>query len=902
MRKYTPLLIVFGIFVLLAIVPGFINLYTDWLWFQEIEFQRVFLTEWTWRIALFVVGFTLAFAFLYFNLRHAQRGVVPYPYTVRLAPDAPPLDVTRALRRATLPASLLLAFGVGSSAAGAWMIALQYVNRSAFGVVDPIFGRDVGWFVFTLPVLATIFSMLIALAIMGLMLVVPLYLIRGDLILKPPSIRLEPSAGWHIAGLLAFAFALVAGQIWLVQIPELLFSQTGPLVGASYTDLHTRLPALRVLSVVALACAGFVLLGAARRRTAWHAVLAGVAFLVIGGIGGVLLPALVQRFFVAPTELTREAPQIEHHVDMTRRAWGLDRVQVRDLSGEARLTMADIEANAPTIENVRLWDREPLLQTFGQLQEIRTYYDFVAVDDDRYWIDGRYRQVLLSPRELNVASLPQRTFINQHLTFTHGMGLTLAPVNEVVGEGLPVLFVRNLPPVSTVDLDVTRPQIYYGELTHNFVYVNTERREFDYPAGDVNIFRDYTGRGGVRVGNIGRRAMLATRFGGTNALLSGDIRADSRILYNRNIAVRARLALPFLRYDRDPYMVVRPNGELVWILDAYTSTHRYPYSERLADGTSYMRNSVKVVIDAYDGTVAAYITDMEDPIARTLARSFPGILQPFEAMPADLIAHIRYPEDLYRIVTALYATYHMAEPETFYHREDQWQIPTLGTDRAEPFMRRIIMRLPEEEAAEFIFVTQFTPRGRDNLAAWMVARSDGPHYGELVVYRFPRQSLVFGPRQVINRINQDTEVARQITLWDQRGSQVIRGELLVIPIEEALIYVQPLYLRAEGGRIPELKRVIVAFENQVVMEERLEDALRVLFAGVPPSPVEDPGAPERPAPALPAPDAPPPPGVTDDETLRQMQEQYERARREIERLGELLRQMQQRRGAGGGGQ
>jgi uncharacterized protein len=899
MRKFTPILIVVAAFLLLATIPGLINLYTDWLWFREIGFERIFLTEWGWRLGLFAAGFSIAFAFFYLNLRHAQRGVVPFPYMVRLAPDAPPLDLTRTLSRFTLPASLLLAFGVASSASRAWLLLLQYFNQTPFGVADPVFGRDVSFYIFTLPVLATLFSMLVALALLGLLLIVPLYLVRGDLILKPPRIRLEPSAGWHIAGLLAFAFVLVAAQIWIVQIPDLLYSTTGPLLGASYTDLYARLPALRVSAFVALASAAFVLYGAYRRRTAWHAMLAGVAFIVVGGLGGILVPALVQQLFVAPTELTREAPQLEHHVTMTRRAWGLDNVQVRDLSGDARLTAADLEANAATVENVRLWDREPLLQTFGQLQEIRTYYDFVAVDDDRYWIDGRYRQVLLSPRELNIGSV-QATFINRHLTFTHGMGLTLAPVNQHTVEGLPVLFIQDLPPVSSVDLPVTRPQIYYGELTNTFVYTGTERREFDFPAGDVNIFRDYTGTGGVRVGGIGRRAMLASRFGGMNALLSGDINADSRVLYNRNIAIRARLALPFLRFDQDPYIVIRENGELVWMLDAYTSSHRYPYSERLRDGTNYMRNSVKVVIDAYHGSVTAYIADPNDPIAQTFSRVFPGILQPLAAMPADLQAHTRYPEDLYRIQTALYSIYHMVEPETFYHREDQWQIPTLGTDRAEPFMRRIIMRLPEEPEAEFIFVTQFTPRGRDNLAAWMVARSDGEHYGQLVVYRFPRQSLVFGPRQVINRINQDTDIARQITLWDQRGSQVIRGELMVIPIEEALIYVQPLYLRAEGGRIPELKRVIVAFNNQVVMEETLDEALGVLFAGLPPSPLIDPDAPVRTPPVDPVP-VPSPPGVTPDaDVMRQMNEQFERARREIERLGEMLRQMQ-RTGGGTGG-
>ncbi len=888
MKKLTPIIIVLAVLFLISAVPGAIHLYTDWLWFGEVGFERVFLTQWAWRIGLFVLAFAVAFTFLFVNLRRPLVGVVP-PFLVRTGPEVAPVDLAPTLRRFTIPAAAVLGLGVSAPLSHSWMAFLQYLNQTPFGITDPALGNDVAFYFFTLPVLSAVFGLLIPLSVIALLLVVVLYLLRGDLIFKPPVVRVEPSAGWHMAILLALTFVLLGGQTWFVQIPELLLSQEGAFAGATYTDLHARLPAYRIIAGVALGCAVLVLAGAFLRRTAPYALVAIAGFLVTAGLGGLLFPGLVQRFVVAPTELTRETPQIESHVDMTRLAWGLDQVEVRNLRGEARLTLEDLRDNAPTIENVRLWDRAPLLQTFGQLQEIRTYYDFRTVVDDRYWINGRYRQILLSPRELNVASLPQRTFINQHLTYTHGMGVTLAPVNQVTTEGLPVLFIKDLPPESSVDLHVTRPQIYYGELTDNFVFVNTNRQEFDYPAADENVFRPYTGQGGVHVGGFLRRALISARFGGMTAFLSGDIERDSRILYHRNVADRAARALPFLLFDRDPYLVIRENGELVWVLDAYTVSRNYPYATRSANGMNYMRNSVKVVVDAYHGEIRAYIADSEDPMIRTFDRVFPGILLPMDDLPTDLRAHLRYPEDLYRIQTALYTIYHMMESETFYHREDQWQIPTLGVERAEPFMRRIIMRLPDEPDPEFIFVTQFTPRGRDNLAAWMVARSDGDHYGQLVVYRFPRQSLVFGPMQIVNRINQDTDIARQISLWDQRGSQVIRGELLVLPIEEALIYVQPLYLRAEGGRIPELKRVIVAYENQVVMEETLDQSLAVLFGQAEPSPLEDPGAPAVPR-------TPPPtlePGVgLDPEMLRQMQEQYERARREIERLGELLRRMQ----------
>src|SRR6267143_2586709 len=548
------------------------------------------------------------------------------------------------------------------------------------------------------------------------------------------------------------------------------FGVTGPLFGASFADLHGKLIGLRIAGVAAILGAGLVLAGLRGKRLGRNALLAVAIYFAVSLLGVVVYPAIVQKFVVAPNELSKETPQLRRHIDATRRAWGLDSVLVRDLSGEARLTERDIQANRATINNVRLWDRDPLLQTFGQLQEIRTYYDFVSVDDDRYIVDGRYRQVMLSPRELNSASLPTRTFINERLTFTHGMGLTLGPVNQVTDEGLPVLFIKDLPPASSVSLRVTRPAIYFGELSEPWVFAHTQQREFDYPSGDENIFATYEGTGGVRVGSFWRRLVLAAYLGSLKVLLSSDITNDSRAMYIRNIRERAHTALPFLVFDRDPYLVIDDAGRLRWILDAYTATRRYPYAQPLPDGTNYLRNSVKVVIDAYVGTVTAYQADAVDPLVRTLAKVFPGIFQPLDSMPADLRLHLRYPEDLFRIQSDMYATYHMSEAEIFYHREDQWQTPVLSRtgEAPDPFVRHMIMRLPEERQAEFILMVPFTPRGKDNLASWMVARNDGEHYGQLIVYRFPKQSLVFGPAQIVNRINQDTEIARQISLWDQR--------------------------------------------------------------------------------------------------------------------------------------
>jgi uncharacterized protein len=828
--------IVFGLlllaFAVLFFFPSFIALLTDWWWFQEIGYEVVFTRELVTRVLLFLVAGGLTFGVLYFNLRIAQRGLVPDPIVFRLGQSVPRVDITRALLRLSLPVSLFLALLAGMAVTPAWDTVLRLIYRTPFGIADPVFSRDIGFYVFTLPGLATALGFLSTIVVFSLLLVGPVYWLRGDVIFRPRRLGIEPSAGKHLATLLAALFLITAVRLWLVDIPSLLYSTTGPLVGASYTDLHARLPALRVSAVVAVLAAIAVMVGGVRRQLGLYAVLAIAGYLGVALLGRGLIPLVVQKFFVAPTELTRETPYLRHHIAATRQAWGLDSVEVRELAGEANLTLADIRANAPTIENVRLWDREPLLQTFGQLQEIRTYYDFVSVDDARSLIDGRYRQVLLSPRELNAASLPTRTFINEHLTFTHGMGLTLSPVNQVTPEGLPVLFIKDLPPVSAVSLKLSRPQIYYGQLTDPYIFVGTRQRELDHPSGEKNVYASYQGKGGVPVRNIFRRAIFAAHFGSSKILFSGDITNQSRVLYNRDIAARAIKALPFVSFDRDPYIVVAGDGTLKWILDGYTGSDGYPYAQRLGNGATYMRNSVKLVIDAYDGTLRAYVSAPGDPLIRTSARIFPGILLPMDSMPADLRDHIRYPEDIYRIQTSLYTTYHMNDPEDFYHREDQWQIPVATEGEGSvPFMRHLVMRLPEEKSAEFIFMVPFTPRGKDNLAAWMVARNDGGVYGKLRVYRLSRQSLVFGPRQIVNRINQDTEISRQVSLWDQRGSRVIRGDLLVIPIEESLLYVQPLYLQAEGGRIPELKRVVVAYQNRVVMRETLDEGLAELFGG-----------------------------------------------------------------------
>ena len=921
-------LVLIGIAVLLlALVPFLAGRLADWLWYRETGFERVFLTKIVAQWALGIPTALVAFAFLYGNARFARRGDpsrVRSPVSqVRPGPDLRELAhalVTRGLGSLVIPACALLAVFIALSAAGQWRTLLQAMYGTPFGVTDAVFGRDVGYYVFTLPAIELFAGLLFGLLVITLIaIVLPIHLTRGEIERSPHGISVGPRAQTHFAFLAGLLLLVMAIRIHFVRIPGLLFGEHLPLTGANYVDLHTRLPALHVLSVVALVGALLIFWAGVRGRLVPMAVRVVIGYAVVTVLAAAV-PAAYQRLVVQPNELARETPQILNHIRATRLAWGLDAIAERELGTETRLTPQLVAANRATIDNVRLWDREPLLQTFGQIQSIRTYYDFIAVDDDRYHVGGQLRQVMLSAREMNTASLPTRGFINEHLTYTHGMGVTLGPSNAVTSEGLPVLFIKDLPPVSSIDLRVTRPQIYYGELSNDFVMAPSRQREFDYPAGegDAAAYSSYDGRGGVPIGSFARRLLYAIRFGSLNILLSADLNERTRILYYRNVRERAQRSLPFVLFDRDPYLVITTDGRLVWLLDGYTVSERYPYARSVGGGVNYMRNSVKVTIDAYDGSVRAYIAAPNDPIIRTLARIYPGLLQPLDSMPADVRAHLRYPEDLFRLQTVMFATYHMADPETFYHREDQWQIPeapqgsadAAGSEErgaSEAFLRHMVMRLPGEPDPEFILMRPFTPRQKDNLAAWIVARNDGANYGKLAVYRFPRQSLVFGPNQIVNRINQDTEVSRQITLWDQRGSQVLRGELLVLPIGGALIYVQPLYLRAQGGRIPELKRVIAAHEGRVAMSETLDGALSALLANgtvVATAPdVQEPAAADTAAATL---------GTTGTLAMppaiaalaKQAREHYDRARAaqrsddwatygaEMKRLGEVLRQLE----------
>ncbi|MFA6524686.1 MAG: UPF0182 family protein [Patescibacteria group bacterium] len=857
LRKITISTIGIVVILIVALVSS-ANIITDWFWFKEVGYQQLFTTP---LIAKVIVGFGVAIcsylilALIFGLARRFSPSTKSFNVKIN-TPQGPKMKVIDAgpvIRKITIPVVILVSIVIGLIAAANWEIILLYINKTPFNSTDPLFHKDISYYIFTLPFIGLIIRLFEAIILIGVIGSVLIYLLLGVIQLKGGLRNLFQAAGPGIIHsakrmlsiLFATFFIIISAKTYFIEIPSLVYSKTGSFIGASYTDVHITLPVLQVMSVVALVV-GIVLLIHAFKSWTRLVVSSILVYLLVGVIGGWILSEIIQRLIVLPNEFAKETPYIRNNIDATQKAYGIDQVEKRDLTGETLLTNQDINNNQLTIQNIRLWDREPLLDTFSQLQEIRTYYEFLSVDNDRYTIGGNLRQVLLSARELNTANLPQLNFINEHLTFTHGYGLTLSPVNEVTKEGLPVLFVKDLPPESSIkEIKINNPEIYYGEMPNNYVIVNSSAEEFNYPSGENNIYSIYSGSGGVQISSLMDKLLFALRFKSSKLFLSNDITNSSRLLMYRDIDDRVRKLAPFLKFDLDPYLVITENGAMEWIYDAYTVSNRYPYAEKVSDSRlndfvaensfvvsnlNYIRNSVKITINAYTGVTNIYVSDTTDPIIQAYQKLYKDVFKSMDELPTDLRSHIRYPEDLFAFQTDIYSEYHMDEPQNFYNKEDEWQIPTQPqNEESDPMMRHMIMKLPGEAKEEYILMLPFTPKGKDNLAAWMVARNDNENYGKIVVYRFPKQKLVYGPNQIINRINQDPEISRQISLWDQRGSEVISGNLLVIPIEESLIYVQPIYLRAEGGKIPELKRVIVAHENRIAMEETLELALNKIF-------------------------------------------------------------------------
>ena len=817
--------------LLFLVVPSFAGFYTDWIWFKQVGFDQLFIRTLSSKLILGGAVFAIAFSVLLGGLRYALRDMTKPYLTLGGGPEVQPLVIDRkGLQLIAAGVSGLAALFMGVFASSQWMVWLQYQHATPFGEVDPLLGRDVAFYVFQLPFLDFIRNLLVSVVVLSLAGATAAYILSGAVGFEPQAgLKISRGARQHLSLLIATLLLLLAWGASL-DVPRTLLTPAGVIQGASYADVEARIPMLKLLVAVALLGASLATYQAFSPKQ-WPVPLAVVLYIAVSA-GGTGYGALIQRIVVTPNEQEREEPYIEFNVEATRKAFALEEIDARELSGDATLTRSDIEANPETINNVRLWDHGPLLDTFGQIQAIRSYYDFASVDNDRYVINGEYRQTMLSSRELNSNSLSNRTWPNERLVFTHGYGVALGPVNQVTAEGLPVLFVKDLPPNSEVDLSVEEPSVYFGELSNDYVIVNTDTREFHYPEGDDNVYSEYEGESGIPIGGLFHKLLFSLRFRAFNVLISRQLTPDSRILIHRNISDRVEALAPFLMYDRDPYMVIS-EGRLFWIIDAYTVTDSYPYSTQAMRTINYIRNSVKIVIDAYEGTTTYYLADTDDPIAATISKIFPDLFTPIEAMSADLRSHVRYPQDIFTLQTAMFSTYHMTNPAVFYNKEDQWDVPAIDSDgrtaQMEPYYT--IMKLPGEQDAEFIQMLPFTPRRKDNLAAWMVARSDGEHYGKLMVFQFPKQKLIFGPRQIVARINQDEEISPQITLWNQQGSQVIQGTLLVVPIEESLLYIRPLYLRAADGQIPELKRVIVAYQNEIVMEETLALALNRLFGG-----------------------------------------------------------------------
>jgi uncharacterized protein len=833
-RSRTTLL--FGLLlVVFAFVGQVVPLYTDWLWFQEVGYSQVFLTMLSYRGGLFTAVALSVLVFLYVNLTFAARTARPdVLWELEDQLGLPGRVVIEPLIRRFLPVVLaLISFLAGLRASAHWEMVLGYLNAGPFGTIDPLFGRDLSFFVFTLPFWRRLATWGTTLVVGTLVLTLVIYVLQRSLVLTSRGPRLAAGARAHLLVLGAFLLVLVGVGFWLDRF-ELVYSPRGVVFGATYADVNAALPALGVLTVLALVAAGASLAQLARPGLRLVAMsLAALVAVWVLGLG--LYPAIIQRFRVAPNELEAERPYIVHNIRMTRQAYGLDRIVEREFPADETLDAGALQRNAPTIKNIRLWDHGPLLRTYGQLQEIRTYYKFMDVDVDRYSLNGEYRQVMLSARELSYQHLQaSRSWINEHLTFTHGYGVVVGPVNRVTPEGLPDFLVKDNPPRSQGFPPITRPEIYFGEIANDYVLVRTRSQELDYPAGDQNVYTTYKGRGGIPLSSFFRKLVFAARFGEVKILLSNDLTDESRVLMHRPVAERIRLIAPFFRYDRDPYIVVAADGRLVWMLDGYTTTDRFPYSEPVRGVGNYIRNSVKATVDAYHGTVTFYLADGTDPVVQAYGRAFPGLLRPLEEMPEDLRQHIRYPEDFFTLQARKYAVYHMEDPQVFYNKEDMWTIPRRtieGRDREmEPYYT--ILRLLGEKKEEFVLLTLFNPSRRDNMIAWLAARSDPPNYGRLIVYNFPKQKLVYGPRQIDARIDQDAEISQQLTLWSQRGSSVIRGSLLAIPIDQSLIYVQPIYLAAsEQGALPELRRVVVAHGNQIAMEPTLEQALARVFGG-----------------------------------------------------------------------
>ena len=852
MRPRIILFSLAAIIVVILIVLGLADeLLVDLLWFGVLGYRSVFLTQLGAQVTIFAAVWFVAFVAicasgfvalglsqererLHIVRRSEEMTEVNLPELIRALGDRIPW------RLLVLGAAALLGLFAASGEASSWDTYLKGFYAVPFGRTDPAFGNNLSSYVFTLPLLEDWRDLFMLILFLTAAVTGVVYWARGALDFRDSPPRISRGAAAHFSVLLAVLFVQRAMNYWLARF-ELLLHSNGVVYGLRYVDHVLWGPGLWLLVALSLVAAAISLANVGQRGLRLPVLAAIVLF------GPAILLNLVQpvieKLYVKPDELRVEKPYLERNIALTRMAYHLDSVDVRQFDGKGTLTRASLQQDAPTVNNIRLWDPRPLLATYRQLQEIRLYYDFQDIDIDRYWINGKYTAVMLSPRELNISLLPDnaQTWVNRHLKFTHGSGLTMSPVNAKDSEGLPVFYIKNIPAESDVGFKVSQPAIYFGQEPDSYAIVKAATPEFDYPLGADNVYSYYKGTGGVPVSGLIRRLLFSYFYRDINLLVTSNIVSGSRIMIRRNISDRVARLAPFLGQDRDPYLVLH-DGHLVWILDCYTTSDHFPYSQRNSEGINYIRNSVKVVVDAYNGTTDFYIADPADPIVRTWQRIFPAMFKPMSAMPDDLRQHIRYPEDYFLIQADIYRTYHMTDPAVFYNREDQWGFPRENyADETVPMQPYyVIMRLPGETHDEYILMLPMVPESRgtvrDNMISWLAARCDGSDYGHLFEFAFSKDRLFYGPYQIQARINQNPDISQQYSLWNQMGSKVILGNLLVFPIANALLYVEPLYIRAQNGQLPELQRVIAAYSDRIVMGTDLGSTLNALFS----APVEPP--------------------------------------------------------------
>jgi len=854
-RRYIGPTIIAVVALLVIFGGALVTIYTDWLWFKDLGYQSVFSTILFTRIKLGLLFGILFFAVIYGNLWYARK----------IAPPAPPMGLEqqflerlgRIARRGIgvllFLGSIVISAMVGLEATTHWQEWLMFFHSTPFGgKPDPVYGKDISFYVFKLPFLNYLYHWLFFAVAAAAIAAVALHYADEAIETFGNRLQFAPKVKAHVFTLVAVLFLLKAWGYRLAMY-NLLFTRSSLFDGAGYTEVHANLPAYWILLVLAVFGAVLVLLNIKRRGinlgVAGLVVLIGASVLV-----GSIYPAMVQQFNVTPNEVRDQSHYISRAVESTQNAYGLTEVAAKPFPADSNLTAQQISANRPTVDNIRLWGRDQLQAQYNQLQTVRQYYHFSDLDVDRYWLTNpatgtkQYRQVWLSARELSQSLLPERsqTWINKYLQYTHGYGYCMSPVNEINAEGKPQFLVNDIPPQASVDLPIKQMGIYFGELTDDYALVKTSAKEFDYPVGSGNKDTTYNASSGVRIGGFLRKLIFSLRFSDINLMLNENITPRSRILFKRRIDERVGTLLPFLTFDHDPYLVTA-YGKLYWIQDAYTTTDAYPYSRYsmwsdVGSEFNYIRNSVKVVIDAYTGKVTAYVIEqpLNDPIIHTYEKIFPGIFKPISQMPGELRAHIRYPEDLFRVQTSVYTRYHYNKnkPEDFYGNNDLWEIPKAANltgdtgDQAQPMdPYYVIMKLPNGKAEEYILMMPYIHSGaRKNMVAWMCAKCDAPDYGRLVLYQFPNKN-VNGPQQVATFATQDPTISSQITLWNREGSKVDTGNLLVIPIDSSFLYVMPLYIssRTTGTEIPEIRQVIAALGDRVAMASTLNGALSSLL-------------------------------------------------------------------------